>query len=160
MARKKMIKVTPLLVTLNIIVLLLIAFFYTFRLVKYYLKENGHKKDETVLLVDEIKKHESKVDLTKGLVLDKETGVYTYKGDIKDNYLMYSGMVYRIMGIDSNDNIKVVSEDNVTLIYPGFNNGYTESYVNKWLNSSDTDGSGVYENNLINFGGLLDNTEY
>ena len=160
MAKRKTLKITPVLVTLNIIVLLLIVGFYTFRLVKYYLKEHGHGSNDTVLLVDEVKKHESKVDLTKGLVLDKETGVYYYKGEVKDNYLSYSGMLYRIVSIDSEGNLKLVSEDNVTLLYPGFNNGYDKSYVNYWLNSSEEDNTGIYENYLINAGGLLDNTEF
>ena len=160
MAKKKTLKITPVLVTLNIIVLLLIVGFYTFRLVKYYLKENGHKVSDTVLLVDEVKKHQSYVDQTKGLVLDDETGVYTYKGEVKDNYINYSGMMFRIVSIDTNGNLKLVSEDNVTIIYPGFNNGYEKSYVNKWLNSSEEENSGIYEDILINSGGLLDKSEF
>ena len=71
MATKKVLKITPVLVTLNILVLLLIAGFYTTRLIKYYLKENGHKNtEEAVLLVDAIKKKQSFLDETKGLVLD------------------------------------------------------------------------------------------
>ena len=98
--------------------------------------------------------------LFKGLVLDDKTGIYTYKGEVNDNYLFYSGMMYRIVSVDKNENIKLVSEDNVTLIYPGFNNGYEKSYVTKWLNSSDEKNSGIYENNLMNAGGILENSQY
>ena len=160
MATKKVLKITPVLVTLNIIVLLIIVGFYTGRLIKYYNKEHGHKKEETTLLVDEIKKHQSMLDETKGLVLDDETGVYTYKGEVNDNYLFYSGMMYRIVSIDKNDNIKLVSEDNVTMLYPGFDKGYEKSFVNKWLNTSDEKYSGVYEELLVNSGGLLEKTSF
>ena len=44
MARRKVLKLTPVLVTLNVLVLLIIASFYITRLVKYYLLENGTKK--------------------------------------------------------------------------------------------------------------------
>lgn len=160
MATKKVLKITPVLVTLNILVLLIIVIFYTGRLIKYYNKEHGSKKDDTTLFVDELKKHQSMLDETKGLVLNDETGIMTYKGDVNDNYVLYSGMMFRILGIDSDDNIKLVSEDNVTLIYPGFDKGYDKSYVNKWLNSSDEEFSGIYENNLVNAGGLLTNSSF
>ena len=160
MATKKVLKITPVLVTLNVLVLLIIVGFYTGRLIKYYLKEHGNKVEDTTLLVDNIKKHQSMLDETKGLVLNEETGVYSYKGEVNDNYLLYSGMMFRIVSVDKNDNIKAISEDNVTLLYPGFEKGYGKSYVNKWLNSSDEENSGIFENNLVNAGGLLEKTSF
>lgn len=69
---KRRLKIRPVLITLNVSLLIIIALFYTFRLVKYYLKENGHKDaDTTTLLVDELIKKQSYVDQTKGLVHDK-----------------------------------------------------------------------------------------
>ena len=40
MTRRRL-KITPVLVTLNVLVLLLIVAFYGTRMIKYYLKENG-----------------------------------------------------------------------------------------------------------------------
>ncbi len=150
MARKRRLKITPILVTLNILVLLIIVGFYVTRLVKYYIKEQGSPTDEgPTLLVDTIIKKQSYMDLTKGLVYDEEKLIYTYKGDVKDNYLLYSGMLYRIIGIDEKNNIRAVSEDVVTMIYSGLEKGYADSYVNKWLNTQENvTGSGVYESNL------------
>ena len=92
MARRKVLKLTPVLVTLNVLVLLIIASFYITRLVKYYLLENGTKKpNEATILVDTLIKKQSYLDLTKGLVLDEETNTYIYKGDVKDNYVTVSG---------------------------------------------------------------------
>lgn len=148
---KRRLKIRPVLVTLNILVLLIIVGFYSFRLVKYYLKENGKKNDgETTLLVDVIIKKQSYVDLTKGLVYDEDEEVYRYIGDIEDNYLLYSGNMYRIVSIDSEYNIKAVSEKSLTNMYSGLEKGYNSSYINKWLNSTDEKNSGVFENNLHN----------
>ena len=158
---KKVLKITPVLVALNLLVLILIASFYTFRLVKYYLRENGHKDDdEATLLVDTLKKKQSFLDETKGLVLNDETGVFTYKGEVTDNYVKYSGLMYRIVSIDNEGNIKMVSEDNVTLIYPVLNNGYEKSSINKWLNESDSKFSGVFESTLVNEDSILVNTNF
>ena len=160
MAKRRVLKITPVLITLNILVLFVIAGFYLFRLVKYYRLENKPSENGTVLLVDEIKKKQSYLDETKGLVYNEETKMYKYKGNVNDNYISYSGQLFRIISIDENFSIKAISEDDVTLIYPGFENGYTKSYVNKWLNESEEKYSGVYEKTLINNKSLLEETSY
>jgi len=135
-------------VTLNILVLLLIVGFYSFRMYKYYLKENGNKDSVSSLLVDELIKKQKYLDLTKGLVYDKEKEIYTFIGDVNDNYLIFSGSLYRIISIDSEYNIKAAMENSITQIYSGLENGFNDSYINKWLNVSDEDNSGIFENNL------------
>lgn len=162
MTRRRL-KITPVLVTLNVLVLLLIVAFYGTRMIKYYLKENGksNNKDNTVLLVDTVLKKQSYVDLTKGLIFDEEKNEYRYIGDVDDNYLEYSGIVYRIIGIDKDNNIKVISDKSVTMMYSGLEKGYDKSYVNKWLNyDKDVTGSGVYENNIKESVNYLSSTYY
>ena len=138
MTRRRL-KITPVLVTLNVLVLLLIVAFYGTRMIKYYLKENGksNDKDNTVLLVDTVLKKQSYVDLTKGLIFDEEKNEYRYLGEVDDNYLEYSGILYRIIGIDKEKNIKVISDKSVTMMYSGLEKGYDDSYVSKWLNDTE-----------------------
>ena len=162
MTRRRL-KITPVLVTLNVLVLLLIVAFYGTRMIKYYLKENGksNDKDNIVLLVDTVLKKQSYVDLTKGLIFDEEKNEYRYLGEVDDNYLEYSGIVYRIIGIDKDKNIKVISDKGVTMMYSGLEKGYDKSYVNKWLNyDKDVSGSGVYENNIKESVNYLSSTYY
>lgn len=156
---KRRLKIRPILVTLNVLVLLIIVGFYSFRLVKYYLKENGGKKENSnVLLVDDIIKKQSYVDLTKGLVYDEEDATYRYIGNVKDNYLEYSGSLYRIIEVDSEYNIKAVSEKSFTYMYSGLEKGFNDSYINKWLNVSESKNSGVFERNLYETEKLFNTT--
>lgn len=156
---KRRLKIRPVLITLNVSLLIIIALFYTFRLVKYYLKENGHKDaDTTILLVDELIKKQSYVDQTKGLVHDKNASIYRYIGKVEDNYLEYSGILFRIVGIDKNNNIKAISDSNLTLMYSGLEKGFDKSYVYKWLNKSDEKYSGIFENNMDSTDKYLTNT--
>lgn len=158
MSRRR-IKISPVLSAINILVIVLIIVFYTTRLVKYYLAENGKKDENTkTLLVDAIIKKQSYVDLTNGLVFDEENNIYRYKGDVKDNYLSYSGIIYRIIAIDNENNIRAISDNNVTLMYSGMEKGYDKSYINKWLNKSDEKYSGIYENTMYNSEILLSAT--
>lgn len=138
MARRRTLKITPILVTLNIFLLLFIIGFYTFRLIKYYKLENGKTQTNNQnLLVEKVLKDESYIDQTKGLVKNDDKTSYTYKGNIDNNYLLYSGNLYRILGIDNEKNIRAISENVITMMYSGLEKGYDDSYVNKWLNDSD-----------------------
>lgn len=147
---KRRVKIRPILVTLNIIVLLLIVGFYSYRLVKYYLEENGDSDVESgeVLLVDAVLKKQKFVDLTEGLVFNEDDKVYRFIGNVDDNYIEFSGNLYRIIEIDESKNVKAVSEKSVTNIYANLGNGFAKSYINKWLNGTDDANSGVYEKNL------------
>lgn len=156
--KKKVLKVTPVLVLLNILIIIIICTFYLFRLIKYYRLEHNTKPGEPVKLVDYLIKKQSHLDLTKGLVLDEKTGVYNFVGNVDDNYISYSGMLYRILSIDKDNNIRIVSEDILTYMYSGLENGYEESFVLKWLNSSDKKYSGIYEKTLFNKDELLVNS--
>ena len=156
--KKKVLKVTPVLVLLNVLIIVIICVFYLFRLIKYYRIEHNTKPGEPVKLVDYLIKKQSHLDLTKGLVLDEKTGIYNFVGNVDDNYISYSGMLYRILSIDKDNNIRVVSEDIMTYMYSGLENGYEKSFVLRWLNSSDEKYSGIYEKTLYNKDELLVNT--
>jgi hypothetical protein len=151
MAKREKLNVGRVILCINILVIMAIIGFYTGRLIKYYKLEHASGgENETSLLVDALRKKRSYVDLTKGLVCDDDTSMCRYKGEVNDNYLTYSGNTYRILGIDSKNNIYAVSEKNVTLMYSGLEHGYNNSYINKWLNMSDKDHSGIFENILFN----------
>ena len=82
MKKKKVLKITPVLVLLNILIIIIICTFYLFRLIKYYRLEHNTKPGESVKLVDALIKKQSYLDITKGLVLDEENNVYNYLGDV------------------------------------------------------------------------------
>lgn len=156
---KRRLKIRPVLITLNVALLVIIALFYTTRLIKYYLKENGHKDtNSTILLADELIKKQSYVDLSNGLVQDKKANIYRYMGKVTDNYVEYSGLLFRIVGIDSDGNIKLISDKSLTLMYSGLEKGFNDSYIYKWLNKSDEKYSGIFENNMDEVSKYLTNT--
>ena len=110
MAKRGKLRVGRVLLCINVLVLAVIIGIYTGRLIKYYKLEHANTgENETSLLVDALRKKRSYVDLTKGLVCDDDTSMCKYKGEVNDNYLSYSGNTYRIIGIDSKNNIYAVS---------------------------------------------------
>ena len=58
-------------------------------------------------------------------IVNKNTTDGTYKGEIDNNYIMLSGIKYRIIGLDNNKNVKLVSNKDIANVnYSG---------INKWL---------------------------
>ena len=93
MTRK--LKITPVLISINILVILVIISFYMVRMYKYYKLENTSSDENTkVTLYDEILKHQSLVDQTKRLVYDEKNNIYRYIGNIDDNYIKYNGILF------------------------------------------------------------------
>ena len=58
---------------------------------------------------------------------------YTYTGDISDNYVLFSGMMFRIVGIDNEGNIKLITDNTISNVSYGVED-YKDSNVYKWLN--------------------------
>ena len=71
-------------------------------------------------------------------------GTYEYmggtylKGAQDSNYIWFDGFLWRIMGINEDGSIRMITEENVTAISWGATNtalDYDNSYVNDWLNN-------------------------
>lgn len=158
MSKKKVLKIRPVLMLLNIIVILIIISFYGIRMYKFYKKENEviqNKGDTTFLTI--LTNKQSLVDNSNGLVYDESDSTYTYKGKVEDNYLYYSGIMFRITGIDKYNNIKLVSDKSLTLMYYSFDNEYTNSSIYKWLNSTEEEHTGIFENILVDKDSFITN---
>ena len=80
-------------------------------------------------------------------LLDNNTGYgnYTYmggtylKGVQESNYVWYNGFLWRIMGVNEDGTVRLITEENVTAIsYGAANQGLlyetNEGYINDWLN--------------------------
>ena len=61
-----------------------------------------------------------------GLYYDENTGEYYFKGANPDNYIEFSGDVWRIMSITPSGNLKIIKEDRIDLTgYSGLKSGTT-----------------------------------
>ncbi len=62
------------------------------------------------------------------------TGGTYFAGVADNNYVYYSGFMWRIMGINEDGSIKMVADETVTTLNFGNDLLYKNSYVNEWLN--------------------------
>lgn len=132
----------------SILFLLSLTIFFSSRLIYNYMLENGEKKEVTNLLSDKIISNISKQNISY------EKGKYTLKGKLENNYISYSGLLWRILEVENN-NIKIVTEDSITLLPWGENKKYKDSNIYRWITSEQ----GI-KNNLTNVDLHLEKINY
>lgn len=130
----------------SIIFLLTLVIFYGYRLFYYYMLEHKTYENKTVYLYEKLIDNKGIVGTDKGLIAKDNTYIYTSKSD--DNYLYYAGRMWRIISIDEHNDIKLITEQPQTLLTWNSDVAFNESDINKWLNKSDIEYSGIFEDSL------------
>lgn len=127
----------------SIVAITVIFFIYLYRLIYYYRLE--HVKYKVNTLIQELTSNVTQSN--DGLYILDENN-YFYKGINVNNYIWYSGNLYRIISINDT-NIKLISEDNLTTISWGKEDKFDESNLYTWLNNTEESKS-VYLNSVFN----------
>lgn len=127
---------------LSLIFLLGSCFFYGTRFIKLY-KENekkyGHKKADN-LLINIIDNNNNKNNNYKVI-----NGEHFFINNADNNYLEYSNILFRIIKINQNGEIVIISNNSVTSLAYGKDKELSESYIYKWLNNSEEEYTGIFE---------------
>ena len=73
---------------------------------------------------------------TLGARIQRDKGNhYVYTGAADDNYVMFSGMLWRIVKMDQDGNLQLITDNNIANVsYGSSEKSYAESNVYKWLN--------------------------
>ena len=125
---KKVIKKEKIFRFCSVIFLSSLFIFFSFRLVYNYMKEQkANSLIDTGMLSTKIINNLKKENY---LYNDNK---YILKNLVENNYVSYSGILWRIVSVDDGK-IKLVSDENVTVL--PFGKNYDESNVIEWLNST------------------------
>lgn len=133
---------------ISIIFIVLCFIFYGARFGYYYLKFNkksSNNKSSEVL--SSTIKNNNKI-VTKGTGLYNNNGELVFKGKDVDNYLVYSGITWRIIKINTDDSITLITDNNLTnLAFDKTSTDFLKSNINDWLNENG-DNTGIFESKL------------
>ena len=125
---------------------------YGGRFIYYYLESNKSNETSVSSLSMDVLANNSKSDNFKKIKDD-----YYFVGDVSNNYVRYSNILWRIFKIDKDNRIYLISDDILATIAYGENvSDYDKSYVSKWLNKGNDDNSGILEYNINNISDYLD----
>ena len=150
--------------TLSIIFIASLFIIYGYRLVHYYRLEHKVYTDTETKLIDVLIDNKGIDGADEGL--QKSDNGYIYGSKSKNNYFYYVGRLWRIVSIDENNNMRLITDDIETIL--GVNDtNYENSDINNWLNVTDVENSGIFEKSLkdessklINKISLLDMKDY
>lgn len=154
--KKSKFKIQNIIIITNIIILLGIICFYGYRLIHFYKIEHP-KVDKKLSLVETITLEKNITKVGDGLYEEDEN--YIFKGKEVNNYLEYSGYLFRIISVDSDKNIKLITEESLTNLAWGIDGSYENSYIKSWLNS-DLEHEGIFYKSLNNPTNYLVDTSF
>ena len=119
--------------------------FYGTRFIKYYSESKKIEIIEKNSLVKVIKNNNIENENFKEI-----NGTKYFINNSDTNYLLYSNILWRIIKINDDNSITVISDSSLTSLAYGENLNFNDSYINLWLNKSDKEYSGILESNLNN----------
>jgi hypothetical protein len=122
-------------IVLSFMFLIFCLVFYGQRLIKYYRIYNPKGEDGKTaeILSTNIAKNRSVVFEGDGLYM--VNGIYLFKGNVKDNYVKLSGLLWRIVKINTDNSIEIILDEPINnLMWNSRITDYNNTDVNKYLN--------------------------
>ena len=120
--------------------------FYGTRFITLYLDNKKQEIESKNSLSEHIRNENSNNKNFKKIDND-----YYFYGNTENNYVKYSNYLWRIVKINNDNSIKLISDDIVTYLANGNNKNWDDSYSNIWLNKkNNNDKSGIFVNSLNN----------
>ena len=148
--KKRVLNKQKLFIFISIIFITFCILFYGFRFIYYYRK--FHKKTDNgqviQLLSATVRTNNEPTTIGDGLY--SVGSEFIFKGSSVNNYVMYSGLLWRIVKINNDGSINLVT-DNVMneFMWGTTGSNYSTSQVRKWLNET-SDNTGIFYRNLYN----------
>ncbi len=142
----------------SLVVLLGIALYFGGRSFYYYGLQSVKTKDGVQTLDGIIINNNSLVKDGDGLHRDNDG--YYFKGNITNNYVMIFNRLYRVLRVDNDGSVKLVSENTVASFMWGDDSKYKSSNLHNWLTKTKDEHSGIYLNTIPNYSDFLKKTSY
>ena len=144
---------------ISLVFMLGVALYFGGRSLYYYSKQNVKIKEEAMTVNGLIVQNNNLAkENADGLHQDNDG--YYFKGNVTNNYVMIENRLFRVMRVNNDDTVKLISEGFATSFMWGEESSYENSNVKNWLNKTDKEHSGVYYNTINDIEKLLVKTEY
>ena len=124
--------------------------FYGGRLIYYYNKFKVKAEEVTTLYQDVINSNYN--DKT----VNNIGGTYYFTGSDVNNYVLYSNILFRIVKLNEDESVTLITDKVVGDLAIGEDKKFTESYIFNWLNDTKEDNTGIFVNVLNNRSKFLD----
>lgn len=143
-------------IILSLIFLILVFGNYIYRFIHYYNLENNPDVVVDNRLSTKLKEN----IVTSGDGLYFNNSEYIFKGKNVNNYLYYSGYMFRIVKINEDGTIKLITDNSITNLAYNLENTYKTSYIRNYLNDNELEHTGIFYKTLNNASNNLMATSY
>ena len=116
------------------------CFWYGGRFVYFYLENEKELEDKPITANKDNNLTQKIIDNSE---LKNISNNYYFNGNTTNNYLKYSNIYWRIIKIDNENTVYLISDNIITTLA---NN--QENSINKWLNTSELLDTGILQKNL------------
>ena len=140
----------------SLVVVLGIALYYGGRSLYYYSLQNAKTEAKTlgglVLANNKI--------VNDGDGFHQSGDGYFFKGNVENNYVWFANRMFRILEINKDESVKLVSENYAATFMWGEQSDYKESNVRLWLTKTKDNNTGIYYNTIPSQKSFLIKTPY
>ena len=125
--KRKLKKSEKIFLIVNILIIFGIIGIYAYRTIHYY--KLTHNVIENLTIKDKLTALTNITYQNDGLY--EKDGYYYFKGSNVDNYVFYSGRLFRIISV--NNGIKMIEDSTNTNLVWDLNSEYSDSMIHSWL---------------------------
>ena len=156
--RKRLTKKEYIFNVISLLAVIVIGLYFGIRSIYYYSEQNNSKK-----VLD--KKLSLRVINTNRLTKEvngwhQDSEGYYFKGKVENNYVKFSDRTFRIVRVNNDHTVKLISDNNAAIFMWGEKTKYKNSNLNTWLNKTNNKNSGVYYDTISNINKFLVKTKY
>lgn len=143
---------------LSLVIAISVALYFGGRSFYYYSVQNQAKKEVGITLNGQVLEDNKLIKEGDGLHKDEKG--YFFKGKVENNYVWFANRMFRVMRINDDGSVKLVSDDFVSSFMWGRDNAYATSNVRNWLTKTDEELSGFYYDTIPNPGRFVLKSKY
>ena len=142
----------------SLLIVIGIGIYFGYRSLYYYSKQSIAHEGNNQTLSEVIINSNKLVSEGDGFHQDKEG--HFFKGKVNNNYVSFANRTFRIIRINNDGSIKLITDDLVGTFMWGEENSYKKSNLHNWLEKTKEENSGVYYDTIPNIDKFLVKTEY
>lgn len=143
----------------SLLVIIALGIYFGVRSFYYYGKQNTNYQ-QAITTLNGIMTNNLTV-VSDGDGFHHDTDGYYFKGNVENNYVKFGNRLFRVIRINNDNTVRVVTDDIVSEFMWGEEAEYSKSNLNMWLTKVDgIDQSGIYYDTIPNVSDFLVKTSY
>ena len=141
----------------SVAIVLCVGIYFGARAIYYYSRQNVRMQVEAQTLNGWILNNNK---IVNGDGLNQDQDGYFFKGNANSNYVVFANQLFRVIRVNNDNSVKMISEDVVSSFMWGEKERYEDSNIRNWLTKTTLTHSGIYYNTIPRLDDFIEKTDY